>query len=161
MPASVIEVVDSLVAAVKTAWAPSAPSGVERVYVAPYDFTKLHTMAGRRVYFEPGAYENVPDTRGDSAWKYEVGVRVIEWFDEAGNAGARQVRDWADALVEFVETRIVDGLDFGALNAFHTALTDREIWTESISVLRLYDAALLDEKKLFLSDVAFVFREVR
>lgn len=159
--ASIIELVDSMVAAVNAGWAPSAPNNAERVYLTPIDFTNLTWMHGRRVFFVPGDYENVPDTRGDSAWTYEIGVRVVERYEDAGNAGERAVRDWVDECVYFVETEVIDRLDFGALNAFRTALTDREIWTESIELLRLYEPELLHKKKVFLSDIAFVFREVR
>lgn len=159
--ASVIEVVDSLVSAVSTAWTPSSPDLVERVYVTPSIKAELHKLAGRRVYFAPGAYENSPETRSEEGWRYEVVAACIDRYEEAAEPGSAAVKAWADALVLFVEEELVDALDFGTSGPFLTALTGREIWTESISVVRLYDPDWLAEKKVFISEIAYVFREVR
>lgn len=159
--ASVIEVVDSLVSAVNTAWAPSSPDLVERVWVTPSIKAELHKLAGRRVYFAPGPYENSPATRSEDEWRYEVVAACIDHYEEQAEPASSAVKAWVDALALFVETYLVDGLDFGVQGAFLTALTGREIWTESISVVRLYDPDWLAEKKVFISEIAYVFREVR
>lgn len=154
-----LTLIDELVSVVDTAWTgQGANDEVSRQYLASVSEKELHQLVGRKVYFFPMAYETEDANRGENRYGYRVGCVVVERFEDADKATSTAMRDWLDTRLDFVETKLIDGLDYGQNGLL--SLGTRRFWTESIEIPQRYDVELLAEKKLFRCDLGFMFREL-
>jgi hypothetical protein len=151
MPARINRVIDAVVQFVAGQWVPSTPDSVERQYLAPFELEK---MTGRRVVFFPARYLNNPADRESDEFVYSVAAVVAEKYSAAGEP----TRDWVDERVEFVD-QLNDWLDLSREPLEFGAANGRRLITQSASV-EVYDADLLNTKKIFWSELALEFREI-
>lgn len=154
-----LTLIDKLVTEIETAWVPQEPDQVTREYLANISEKDLHQLLGRRVHLFPMAYETQDDNRSENRYGYRVGVIVVERFEDADKATSERVKEWLDERLDFVETQLIDGLDYGGGGLL--VLGARRFWTESIEIPQRYDIDLLVEKKLFRCDLGFMFRELQ
>jgi hypothetical protein len=152
MAARILDVCDSLVAAIAAEWNPTAPDGVERGYVSPI---KVGELLGRRVYVFPLRYSDSPASRTENLTDYGVGVVVAERYADSGVPG----KDWADERVTFVEEVVYSALDFGGDKDVLVVGAHKGLWTETADVT-VYDPVALNKDHLFWSELAFGFNEV-
>lgn len=156
--AKILTLCDTLVTEIDTAWTQGASDTISRRYIAPVNLGELSSLTGRHVYVFPGAYDNSPDTRGHDAWVHEVRIVVVERYETAGSDPAgTTIKAWVDDRVDFVETKIVETLDYDGRSTLRIGST-REFTTESVEI-EVYDPELLNQKDLFVSTVDLVFRE--
>jgi len=151
--------IDQLVTLVAASWTPTSPDAVSREYLASISEKELNTLEGRKVILFPLEYEKEGVNRGEDQFGYGVGVEIFERFEDADKASSSTVKAWLDDRLDFVESEIIDGLDFGKSSVL--VFGTREVWTESIDVPERYDVDLLVEKKLFRCTVRFKFRELQ
>lgn len=154
-----LTLIDALVALIDDAWEHSAPDAVSREYIAPTAEADLHKLLGRKVYLFPMAFETTDENRTENRYGYRVGAVVIERFEDADKASSAAVKAWLDERLDFVEQRLIDGLDFGQGHTL-LAIGGRRIWTDTIEIPQRYDIDLLHEKKVFRCDLGFMFREI-
>lgn len=164
----ILTLCDQLVTAIGTAWKPGEPSGVERRYDFPAEIRKTPpAWSGRRVIVFPTAYGLVAESRGRNRHRHRISVLTVERYEDAG----LPLLDWADERVEFVYSKIVRGLDFVPAETEVATVTSptvgdclrfgtREVWTEEIDEVEVYDADALVNQKLFISQVDFAFGEI-
>lgn len=149
---------DQLVTTVEASWDHVSPHSVSREYLGNISEKELNTFEGRRVYLFPVEYQKESDNRFEDRFGYGVAVTVIERYEDADKATSAAVKEWLDERLDFVETSVIDALDFGKGTVLRFGT--REVWTESIECPLRYDVDLLAEKKLFRCDVRFMFREL-
>jgi len=154
-----LTLIDQLVSVLDEAWEPEAPDAVSREYLADVSEKDLKDFTGRRVLLFPMEYQSDDENRAENRYGYRVGVTVLERFEDADKATSAAVKAWLDERLDFVETLLIDGFDYG--NGGLLEFSGRRVWTESIECQQRYDVDLLAEKKLFRCDVAFVFREIQ
>lgn len=154
-----LTLIDQLVAVIESAWAPVAPNSVGREYIASVSEKDLKDFTGRRVFLFPMEYQTDDENRSENRYGYRIGITVLERFEDADKASSEIVKAWLDERLDFVETRIIDGLDYG--NGGLLVFGGREVWTESIECPQRYDVDLLAEKKMFRCDLMFMFREIQ
>lgn len=151
-----LELCDDLVAALNTAWAPSAPSAVSRKYfVRVGDADDSHQrISGRQVWIFPERYELADETRGEVNYTHRINVVTAERYEDgAGDVPA----SWVDDRVDFVHTYIVQGFDFGQDGP---PSWNRKLVTVSAGV-QVYDVEkLMAGGRLFFSLVEFEFAEL-
>jgi len=155
-----LTLIDQLVTEISGSWEPESPDTVTREYLALVTDKDLQSLLGRRVYLFPMAYETQDENHSENVYGYRVGVSVIERYEEADKAGSEAVKAWLDERLDFVETELIDALDYGQ-NGLLSFGSNRKVWTESIEIPQRYDVVLLAEKKLFRCDVMFMFREIQ
>lgn len=153
-----LTLIDALVDAIDTAWNPSSPDSVERQYLANISEKDLKDFIGRKVILFPLEYETEDANRSENQYGYGVGVEVLERFEDAGKATDLAVKEWLDERLDFVETQLIDALDYGGGGLL--AIGSRRLWTESIETPARYDIELLAEKKIFRCSLKFKFREL-
>lgn len=159
MAARIITLCDQLVLKVAAAWpgGVSAPDEARRAYAAPFPLDRATTTTGRHVWVFPAPYEDQAENRGEKNRAFEVNLIVAERYPDAMAAETDAARTWFDARVEFVEG-IYDALDFGA-GVDLLSFDGRELWTESSRCVT-YDGEHLAGKKMFVSSIDLVLREV-
>ena len=152
MASNIIAVCDYLVDVVEAAWTGiTADDSVERVYVAPI---KLHEQAGRHVFIYPLSYSNQPATRGHDEWSYQIGVIVIEGYEQPGEP----TKAWMDDRVDFVQDKVFDPLDFSRSPAAVSGGL-RMLTTEA--TCDVYNIDQMIQEKQFRSELRFTFTEIR
>lgn len=146
---------EQLVTALRTAWNPTAPSGVERAYAKRFgtaaDVGKSK-LTGRRVVVYPTSYDNGPHTRKEDLYVHGVSVQVWEKYPDSGDPRV----EWMDELVDFTFVEIVQGFDFSR-EAPEWNLGLRTTATKT----QIYDLTRLLGVKVFFSQVDFEFEEIR
>lgn len=144
---------DDLVAALAAAWSPAEPSGVERAYFKRVTDEGLRKLVGRRVYLFPTAYDNAPADRGEDQYTHRVTALTLERYEDPGDPPT----EWTDERVDFVHTRIVEGLDYS-----HDGPPswNRKLLTLSADV-EVCDVERLTTQRLFMAAVELVFLEIR
>lgn len=152
MAANILTACDFIKTAIQTAWSGiGADDSVERVYVAPL---KLEEQLGRHVYVYPLSYGNQPATRGFDDWTYQVGVVVIERYEDAGTPPV----NWMDARVDFTQETVFDTLDFtrspAAVSGGLRMLTQE-------ANCEVYNIDQMIQDKQFRSELRFTFTEIR
>lgn len=150
--ANILAVCDYLVDVVEAAWTTiTADDSVERLYVAPL---KLHEQSGRHVYIFPLSYSNQPATRGHDDWTYQVGIIVLERYEDAGEPPV----SWMDDRVDFVQSKVFDALDFtrspGNVSGGLRVLTQE-------ANCEVYNVDLMTQERQFRSELRFTFTEIR
>ncbi|HEY1191914.1 MAG TPA: hypothetical protein VGE74_30060 [Gemmata sp.] len=146
---------EQLVDALRTAWAPVAPSGVEWAYYRRFGDAEsgFEETVGRQVVIYPVNYDNAPGTRGEDLYTHQVTVHVAERYPDDGDPP----RDWVTERVDFVYDRIVQGFDFSR----ETPDWNPGLTTLS-SVVTVCDVTkLLTSGNLFFSVVEITFSELR
>jgi hypothetical protein len=153
---------DALVAVLAADWdgsgnPPAAPSGPERAYfkrIGDADSGEDERLVGRRVIIYPTGYSNDPASRGEDDYAHRVSVQVFERYTDAGDPP----REWIDERVDFVWARIAEGFDFS-----HSGppAWNRKLLTVSADVVVLDLGKLLGAGSMFVSQVDFVFSEIR
>lgn len=146
----ILTLCDQLVTELTASWAPQSPDSIRRDYdqpVIPKD------IAGRQVVIFPAAYHLGSGTRGKDKYAHRVSVLTVERYVDAGIP----LVTWADDRVEFVYTKIVRGFDYARKGKLE--FSGREIFTEEINDVEVYDVDMLVGQRLFWSEVALVFGE--
>lgn len=151
--AKIIEVCDALVTQIGTAWSPTAPNAVERVYLAPIGVQELSSLTGRKVYVFPALKSDEPATRGEDLKSYTIAIVIVERYTDAG----MPTRAWMDALVYFVENTIEGAIDFDGRTLL--SINSRELWTQALET-SIYDLEMLNEKNLFYSEIEVTMQEI-
>lgn len=156
--ARILTLCDQLVTLIDAAWTQGASDTITRRYIAPVDTQELQTLTGRHVFVFPGPYENSPNTRGHDAWVHTIGLLIVERYESLGGEPAdTTLRTWLDTRVDFVEGTVINAIDFDGRTSLRIGST-REILTESITV-ETYDVDLLNQSKLFWSEIEATFRD--
>jgi hypothetical protein len=151
--ARIIAACDAVVAALQTAWAPVAPDGIARLYVAPVTVQELPSLVGRQVWVFPASYDDDEETRGEDEWAHELGVLIVERCPDAGGPSVA----WMDERVAFVEQTVR-----GTLKAFQGrgSLLADTYWLEKAPVVEVYQVQALNEAGIFWSEIEVTLREI-
>lgn len=145
-----ISLCDRLVVELAAGWGPTAPDAVSRVYEAAIP---AESLTGRKVYVFPVGYGGDPASRGEDWYMHRIAVLTVERYDEAG----RPPVAWVDTRADFVHEQVFGVLDFTRGGPLR--FDGRTVYTESCSEVPVYDAGMLVTKKVFWSEIEFVFRE--
>lgn len=151
--ARIITTAEAFKDAISTAWSPSSPNTISRVYVAPVSIDDLSNLTGRHIYVWPIRYSDQPENRGETRYFMTLGVLIVERYTTAGfppNA-------WMDALVYFVENTVKPAVDYDGTAPL--AIGSRKVYTEKVDV-DVYDAEKLNQKNLFWSELEVELWEV-
>lgn len=143
---------DQLVTLISTAWGPTSPDAVSRVY----QFSLLsNEFQGRRVYVFPTDYGYEPADRSEARFDHRITIVTVERYADPGLPD----NTWCDARVDFVYEKLVAGLWYG----FEGPL----LFSSRSVVSRRADVVVLDIPKLtttpavFLSQVDLEYEEVQ
>jgi hypothetical protein len=152
---------DNLVAALLTAWAPTAPSTAERHYFKRItDEDEAQDLADsikleedeRRVIVMPVDYDSRYGSKGEDIFTHEIQTLVVERYAPAGDP----TRAWIDDRVDFTYTYIAQGFDFRSPPTWN-----RKLRTLATDVMVVDLAKLIGAGKLFFSLVTHTFEEFR
>jgi len=144
----VLEVADAVVDKINTAWAPVGNDSVSREYLTPIE---VENIIGRKVYVFAADYSDEWETRSENLSSYTIALIVAERCQDAGQPS----KTWLDERVKFVNEKVWD-----VLSDVRTGrLLDNTVWPQTAEVL-VYDVPLLNEKKLFWSEIEISYREV-
>jgi hypothetical protein len=149
---------DELVSRINTAWGPTSPSAVSRVFDVPITPQTAKTLQGRKVFVIPVGYKNDPASRSKYKWVHHFLILTIEKYDET--VSGLPTLAWADDLVNFV-LDLTGWIDFpqnGAVLTFGTP--QRTVWTENFEEVEIYDPGMLSGHSLFWSTIEVYYGEV-
>jgi hypothetical protein len=155
MAASITQVCEAVVQAVREFWGPSSPDAVTRDYLPDLN-PGADWPSGRRVYVFPVASAQTEvTTRGEDTWEHGVMVIVAEQCSETG---ADPSKEWVDVRVDFVDglLRILgdvrrDRRTGGLLKGLVCQAADVPVW---------YDPEELKQKKRFFAQLVFAYRRL-
>lgn len=155
-----LTLIDQLVTVLTAAWdAADPPRGandtVSREYTTP---VAVESLNGRKVYLFPIDYGGDPASRLEDWYMHGVAVLTVERYADAGPPP----NDWVDERVDFVHDLLFSGLDYshnGPLRWTDAQSVKRTVWTDQSGPVPVFDVGMLATKKLFWSEVEFVFRE--
>lgn len=156
--APTVELCDDLVAAISTAWMPTAPNSVERDYLPRYgdgENGSIVLTEGRKVVLVPATYDSRYETRGQDQYTHTISVFTIERYTPDDGLPTKA---WVDERVNFVHQFIVQGLDF---NRNGPPSWNTGLGTLSMDVLLFDEPKLATRGHLFVSQVDIVFTESR
>ena len=154
MAATIRLVCDAVVAAIVADWVPTAPDGVERVYLPDTD--EAYAVVGRRIFVFPlGQAQADIASRAEDRNEFRVGVMLVENYAAAGTPS----REWCDERVDFF-----DGL-YQLLGNPRTPHEDplfpaplAQVYPDDAAIVVSYDADELRDKKLFWSLMELTYR---
>jgi hypothetical protein len=153
-----LTLIDQLVTAVNTAWAPTGNDSVSRAYfkrIADVEDDNLK-LVGRKVYLFPTGYSYEGFTRGEDQYRHEITALCVERYNDAAGD---PTNSWIDTRVDFVWTYLVNGLDFdNRSGAQFTA--NKNVVTNSAEVQVCDVEKLTGGGRLFYSLVSLVFLEL-
>lgn len=150
---------DKLVELIQTAWSPTAPSAVARVFEVPVRAETAASLKGQQRWVIPVGYRDEPVSRGKAKWTHHYLILLVEKFPET-QSGLPNLA-WADERVEQV-LAMKAALDFpqgGATLKFGSP--ERSVWAENFEEVEVYDPELLADYGMFWSTIEVFYGEVR
>ena len=157
MAARVIEVADAAVAVLQTAWNPTAPDLVKRMYGAEFALTKGYEplLEGRRLMVYPASYAH-PEMETRVLYKKDF-VLIVVGVERYVGSEPLPPDDWMDERVEWFEQKV-----FLPLRDQHLVLLDSLIpsLSQPATVDEVYDIAKYFENKTFWSTATVAFQEI-
>ncbi|MDB5310677.1 MAG: hypothetical protein JWO38_4879 [Gemmataceae bacterium] len=158
--ARILDVCDSVVSMIQTAWVPAAPSAVSRVYDPDIGLTAedVNTrLAGRQVLVFPTKYESPAQASRDMLWrKHRVTVLTVERYTDG--SGSPPVA-WMDARVGFVEQMIFNPLRNPALVLAGQLVTQAFPAPDEAAEADVYDIDIVIQDRAFWAEVRVVLQE--
>lgn len=161
--ARVLDLCNAVVTAIQTAWNPTGPDAVSRVYAPDVGLSPDETdtlISGRQVYVFPAAYGSPGLATRSELWRrHTIAVLVVERYTAAAGAPTTA---WIDDRVAFVEQQIFNLLRDPTLELAGSVVTQAfPIPDEEAGrVDPVYDLETLIEHRTFWSQATFEFQEL-
>lgn len=147
---------DALVSAIQTAWNPTGPSAVSRVYQIP-ETTNVKSITGRQVWVFPVEYSDEATNRLEDVKTYKFAFVIAE---KCTDAGAPSVA-WVDDRVDWVYSNLIEWLQFGRDDSHPMlSISTREIFLAEIAPVMVYEPDELIKRGMFWCEFEATFQEL-
>lgn len=116
--------------------------------------TPIGKITGKNLWLFPGIYtDNGPSDRTANVYDLTINAVFAEKYTDDGIPPD----EWVEDRIEYVENNI-----FNVFSEDQTLYgTQTNYWSQGATINVLYDAEMLDEHKLFWSELEFVFRKLK
>lgn len=151
MAARINTVADAVVARIVALWTPTHPDTCERCYFWKPAERELKDLAGRHVRVFPVTYGDQPETRSENRHEFRFLIVVAERYPDAGVPP----RAWMDERAEFVQDKLIDGLDYDGQSRLEASAT-MKLLTGEVG-FEVYDVEYADKRHLFWCEIEIMF----